>query len=463
MSKKSSTTLLNRVTGKNFQLIALDDLKPHENNSRKHSPEQIEKLAGSIAVYGFISPIVIDGQNRIIAGHARVLAARKAGLQDVPVIKIEHLNEAQIRSFIIADNRLAELAEWDDALLKAEFQYLVNAELNCEIDFSPTITGFETAQIDNFLEEPEPSECDAVAELVSELEDKPPVSRRGDLWLLGKHRVLCGDSLEKESYSRLMDNEKARIVCSDAPYNVPINGFVSGNGATKHREFTNASGEMSPEEFIDFLYRFLFGSLVRLIDGGLVYLFMDWRHDQELQAAARKAGLKQVNLCIWDKGSGGMGSLYRSQHELVFVYKHGSASHINNIMLGRSGRNRTNVWYHAGANRTRQGRAALKSHPTPKPVPLIMDIIKDSTKIKDIILDPFLGSGSTVLAAEKTRRRCFAIEIDPLYVDLAITRWQQLTGSEAVHAETGMTFSDSRKNLSKPGSCRVRERKHVRS
>lgn len=450
------STKIPSLTEKNFENISIDQLKPYKNNARKHPPEQIEKLTASILAYGFIVPAVIDSKNRILVGHGRIQAAKKAGLDSIPVVRVKHLTEHQKNAFTLADNKLTEMAEWDTQILKCELQNLVEAELNCEIDFETTITGFETAEIDNLLDSD--TEERAFEEGIAEEHlEKTPVSAPGDIWQLGRHRIICADSLDKAAYTQLVQKETCDLLCSDAPYNLPIGGFVSGKN-DKYREFANASGEMSEAEFISFLQTFILNSLSVLNEAALVYLFMDWRHDQELQTAAKKCGLKQLNLCIWDKGSGGMGSLYRSQHELVFVYKHGNKPHTNNILLGRYGRNRTNVWYHPSANMTRQGRKALQNHPTPKPVPLVMDVIKDSTQIGERVLDPFLGSGTTLLAAEKTRRCCMGIEIDPLYVDLSIRRWQELTNKDAIHVSTGITFTSKEQSLKAPK--RIRERKH---
>jgi DNA modification methylase len=463
---KASENLLNPLTGKNFQIISIDKLKPSENNARKHPLAQMDKLKNSIRQFGFVTAIIVDANLKVLGGHARLEAAEQLGLKHVPIIKVEHLTEAEKRAFMLADNRLTELAEWDEDILEIELAYLVQAELDCEIDFDVAITGFETAQIDNLLSScPEDDGIAVVEDLIAGAADKPAVSKSGDLWLLGKHKILCGDALVKENYKLLIGKECARVLCSDVPYNLPIDGFVSGKGSIKHKEFAQASGEMSFEEFRTFLYNFLLNSQTALVEGGLAYIFIDWRHTRELQAAASKNALTQLNLCVWDKGTGGMGSFYRSQHELIFVYRNGKVSHTNNIMLGKHGRNRGNVWYHPSANMSREGRKALKGHPTPKPVPLLMDILKDCTKTGDIALDPFLGSGSLILAAEKTKRRCYGIEIDPFYVDLSIRRWQELTGEEAIHAGTGLTFIQEERNSTVPKIRKIRERsyggKHV--
>ncbi len=439
--KSTSGSLRNPITSKNFQLVRIGTLKPYDGNPKQHPVKQIEKLANSITAFGMVVPILVDAGMRIIAGHGRLLAAQQAGLTHVPIVKISHLGEAQVRALRIADNRLTELGTWSEKALKTEFKFLIEAELNCEIDFTAEITGFLSAEIDSLIESvPGVGDDDPQAGPAIAL-GKPAITKSGNTWICGKHSIICGDALDPIIYKKLLKGIQVKLVCSDPPYNLDIDGVVSGNGATKHREFAMASGEMSSREFVEFLYGFLSNALSHLAEGACVYVFMDWRHDQELQEAANKCGLTQINLCVWDKGVGGMGSFYRSQHELVFVYRKGNKSHQNNIQLGRYGRNRSNVWSYPSANMSRQGREALKDHPTPKPVSMIADILKDVTKTGEVVLDPFLGSGGTLLAAEKTKRRCYGIEIDPYYVDLCIRRWQEHTGLQAVNAETGLTFA----------------------
>jgi DNA modification methylase len=415
-------------------LAPIGQLKRYGRNPRKHSQRQVDKIAASMREFQWVVPIVVDGQNTVIAGHARLEAAKLLGLEKVPIIRITDLTEAQIRAYRLADNRIAEDARWDDDLLRVEL-----AEL-CEIDtdFEITATGFEIGEIDLVLGEAT-NPADEVDK--SDISGKT-VSQSGDLWLLGEHRLLCGDALLPESYQRLMEGELAELAITDVPYNLKIAGNVSGLGRHKHREFQTASGEMSSEEFITFLKTSFshIASVSRL--GALVFVFMDWRHISEVLTAGGEAFTELKQLCVWVKGNGGMGSLYRSQHELVFVFKSGKAAHINNVALGAHGRNRTNVWNYPGMNSFGAGRDdALEAHPTVKPVAMIADAILDASKRKGIVLDPFAGSGTILIAAERTGRHARAMELDPRYVDTALRRYRRITGMDPVHADTGKTFS----------------------
>src|SRR5215831_8161737 len=309
-------------------------LKPRAKNPRTHTRRQIRQIAASITEFGFINPVLIDGAGGIIAGHGRVEAAKLLGMSDVPTLRVDHLTPAQIRAYVIADNKLAENAGWDRALLALELQ-----ELSVHLDFDVAITGFETAEID--LNEDSPDDADEVPEIDR---SAPAVSRPGDLWQIGDHHLLCGDSLKTESYMTLLGGQTAQMVFTDPPYNVVIDGHVSGLGKVKHREFAMASGEMSTQEFTQFLKTVLMRLAEFSSDGSLHFICMDWRHMRELLDAAAKPYSEVKNLCVWSKTNAGMGSLYRSQHELIFVFKNGRAPHINNVELGRFGRNRTNVW-----------------------------------------------------------------------------------------------------------------------
>ena len=417
----------------------IDDLQPYPNNARKHSRRQIDQIAASIRQFGFTNPVLIDETRTILAGHGRVEAARLIGLDAVPTLRIEHLSNDEKRAYILADNRLAELAGWDDEVLAIELQHLTEIDL----DFDIEITGFETAEIDLLIEPLNQGDDRSADTLPDRDKDTPVVTNPGDLWLLGKHRLLCGNALDPKSYCRLMDGAKARMVFTDPPYNVPIDGHVCGSGKIRHREFAMASGEMSEAEFIDFLEVCLRNMRDWCVDGAIMDVCMDWRHLFELLTASRRADLQQLNLCVWNKDNGGMGSFYRSKHELVCVFKTGTTPQINNVELGRFGRNRTNVWDYPGVNTLRAGRLDdLAMHPTVKPVALVADAIKDCTRRGDIVLDSFVGSGTTLIAAEKTGRIGYGLEIDPLYVDTAVRRWQQLTGGTAVHAESGAKFDE---------------------
>lgn len=411
-------------------------LRPYANNPRTHSKKQIRQIAASIEEFGWTNPILVDAENGVIAGHGRLEAAKHLGLDEVPVLRIEHMTEAQKRAYIIADNKLAENAGWDEELLKIELGTLV------ELDIDVELTGFAMGEIDNLLIVRDGQGEDARDALPAPDPDREAVTAPGDLWLLGRHRIFCGDATTLESWSELMDGEGAQMVFTDPPYNVKIDGHVSGLGAVRHREFAMASGEMSPEEFTGFLET-VCGNLAKIsTDGAIHFVCMDWAHLHELLSAGRRVYDDLKNICVWAKTNGGMGSLYRSQHEMVAVFKAGSAPHINNVELGRHGRYRTNVWTYAGMNSFGTERdEALAMHPTVKPVALVEDAILDCSDRGGIVVDAFLGSGTTLVAAESAGRRCYGMELDPLYVDLAIERWQRHTGGEAVNASCGLEFN----------------------
>jgi len=408
-------------------------LKPRATNPRTHSKKQIEQLKNSITEFGFVRPVLLDGNDGIIAGHGSTLAAIELGMSDIPTVRVDHFTPEQIRAYVIADNKLAENAGWDRQLLALELKEL-------SLNFDLTLTGFELPEVDLLLGELGTQGQDADDEVPETDRDHPAVTRVGDLWRIGDHYLLCGDSTKRTSYDALLRGAKAQAIFTDPPYNVRIAGNVSGLGKTTHSEFAMASGEMTQEEFTAFLTT-VFGHLAASsIDGSLHYICMDWRHMREvLDASIAYAELK--NLCIWAKTNAGMGSLYRSQHEFVFVFKHGTASHINNVELGRFGRNRTNVWTYAGVNAFGKEREVeLSMHPTVKPVALVADAILDCSRRCGIILDAFAGSGSTLIAAEKTGRRGYGIEIDPHYADTIIRRFEKVYGLKAHHTENGMSF-----------------------
>ena len=443
------------LIGKKIEDTPIQSIKPNPLNPIKYPPAKLAKFANYISRYGTDFIVVLDTENQIVTGYAQWRAAELAGRKTVPTVKIDHLSREEVLTFMLADQKLAEAVEWDDKQLKSIFHILTDYQLVCETDYDLSLTGFETSEIDNFvfIDGPE-DDLSQVEQLLEKIENQKPVSKEGDIWLMGHHRLLCGDSLVLDNYKLLLKDKQINLVATDPPYNLKISGFVSGNGAVKHREFKNGSGEYHSSGFTKFLSTAMSHSCTALANGGLVYVFMDWRHVTELLAAADELKLQQLNLCVWDKGCGGMGSFYRSQHELAFVFRHGDKQHRNNIMLGKHGRNRTNVWRYPSANMSQEGREMLKNHPTPKPVPMIMDIIKDVTKPGDIVLDPFMGSGTTLIAAEKTGRYAYGIDADPLYVDLAVRRWELLTGKKAMHAVTGMSFADTQAAT----TIKVRER-----
>jgi len=418
---------------------SIETLSANPHNARTHSKHQIRQIADSLKAFGFTNPVLIDDKSTIIAGHGRVEAAKLLGIALVPTIRLENLSPNQIRAYVIADNRLAENAGWDKSILAIELQHLITIENDLEV----TITGFEIPEIDLILQEAsgKPDSDD----LFDTDETDSAVTQSGDLWLLGKHRVLCGNALRQESYVTLMGSKRAAAVFVDPPYNVPIDGHATGNGSVRHREFQMASGEMSEAEFVAFLTTSL-RLLVRYSAGSSVhFVCMDWRHMAELLAAGKQIYDVFLNLCVWTKNNGGMGSFYRSQHELIFVFRNGKRQHRNNVQLGQYGRNRTNVWeYPSVSTFSKQAdeNNLLALHPTVKPVALVADALLDCSARGDLVLDAFLGSGSTLIAAERVGRVCHGIEIDPVYVDVAIRRWQRHTGDYAIHAVTGKRFGD---------------------
>ena len=426
-------------------------LIPRPGNPRTHSARQIDQIASSIDHFGFTNPVLVDDANGIIAGHGRVEAAKKLGLAEVPTVRLSEMSKPEIRAYVIADNRLAENAGWDRELLGLELQYLTELE----IDFDVAITGFELPEIDVLISElslvdDAAGESDPADE-VPEIEDGPPVTRPGDVWIIGGHRLICGDATDAGTYRRLLGDERAQMVFTDPPYNVPIQGHVSGLGKVRHREFAMATGEMSEAEFTGFLTKAFRHLATWSGDGAIQFICMDWRHIGEVVAAGGEAYSALKNLCVWAKTNGGMGSLYRSQHELVFVFKAGTGPHINNVELGRHGRYRTNVWSYAGMNSFAKDRdAALALHPTVKPVALVADAIRDCSHRKGIVLDAFAGSGTTLVAAQKTGRRGYGIELDPAYCDVIVRRMQDICGIDAVLEGGGRSFDMIRRDAPEP-------------
>lgn len=427
-----------RVSLMKTEDVGLNLLKPYPKNSRVHSRKQIRQIAKSIEKFGFVNPVLTDDNYQIIAGHGRYEAAKQLGMETVPAIRLSHLSAAEVRAYVIADNRLAEKAGWDREILQAELQGLL------ELDIDIELTGFEAPDLDALLDEArEALDPEADEDRVPTPHHGPPVARLGQLWILGHHRLYCGDAREQASYDALFEGSKAAMVIGDAPYNVKIENNVSGNGRVVHGEFQMASGEMSKEEFIAFLKAVFQRLASNTVDGSIHMLFMDWRHQLEMMVAGNAVYSELKNLCVWNKSMGGMGTLYRSKHELVYIWKSGTEPHRNNVELGKHGRNRTNVWDYAGVTgHTNENRQELSMHPTVKPVALVADALKDVSVAKDLVLDPFCGSGTILIAAERTGRHARTIEIDPKYVDVAVRRWQLYTGKRAYDAASGMSFEE---------------------
>lgn len=414
----------------------VEALLPYARNARTHSDKQISQIAASIRQFGFVNPVLVGDNNAIIAGHGRLAAAKQVGLTEVPTVALSHLCEAERKALVIADNRLAELAGWDDELLRLELRGL--AEL--DLDFELEITGFETAELDSLLSDPvQASDPDDEA---PKRDSGAPVTCLGDVWQIGAHRLVCGDARDPDVLNALLGDERADVVFTDPPYNVRVDGHVCGSGAVKHREFAMASGEMTPGEFQDFLRQALQAAAKVSRDGAIHFVCMDWRHLGDLMAAGRDVYTELKNLIAWVKTNAGMGSFYRSQHELILVFKVGKAAHTNTFGLGDRGRYRTNVWTYPGVNSFGSNQKDLALHPTVKPVALIADAIKDVSRRGEIVLDIFGGSGSTLIAAERTGRRARLVEIDPLYCDVIVRRARDRLGLSAELAATGQSFDE---------------------
>jgi DNA modification methylase len=413
-------------------------LKEFPDNPRRHPESQIARLMKSIRRF-WTNPILIDETGTILAGHGRWEAARRLGMTEVPTVTISGLSDSDKRAAVIADNRLPEQAVWDFDLLRAHFQDLIN------LDFDVELTGFSTGEIDLLIDGSQQSvAADPADDLAGLAPEGPAVSRVGDVWELGRHRLACGDAQRSETYKRLLQDELAEMMVTDPPYNVRIDGHAMGRGKVRHREFAMASGEMSAVAFNAFLNRFIRCAVSATRDGAIHYIFMDWRHLHELLGAALPLYSEWKNLLVWNKTNAGQGSFYRSKHELIAVFKSGTEPHINNFKLGGQGRYRTNVLDYPSVNSLDPARRGeLELHPTTKPIALFADLIRDCSRRNGITLDPFCGSGTTVLAAERTGRAARAIELDPLYVDVTIRRWQKITGIPARHAKTGLVFADA--------------------
>ena len=417
--------------------LSPDALKPSPRNARTHSNKQVRQIAASIRAFGFVAPVLIDEDGNIIAGHGRVAAAKELVLESIPCRRVGHLSPAQKRAYALADNKIALNAGWDEQLLAEELDELTSLSL----DFDIETTGFSIPEIDLLVDGLAPEEPGDPAD--DELGgDGPPRCRPGDVWALGPHRLICGDALDNSVVGLLMDGEDARMVFTDPPYNVAIDGHVCDSGKIKHREFAMASGELTAQEFTSFLERAFRNLSDHSVDGAIHFVCMDWRHMNEILAAGSRVYSELKNLIVWAKDNGGMGTFYRSRHELIFAYKFGDAPHVNAFELGQHGRYRTNVWNYRGVNTMKAGRLEeLALHPTVKPVQMIADAIKDVSGRGDIVLDLFGGSGSTLIAAQKTGRRARLCKIDPLYCDRIIRRWETYANDEATQLLCGWVSS----------------------
>jgi len=435
------------ITVLRIEDLPIQDLRPHRNNPRLHPQTQIDKLARAITEFGFLIPVLIDGQNTVLAGHARIEAAKQLGMRSVPCTRADHLSEAQKRTFTILDNKIAQEAVWDFQLLAKEIDFLQAEGIDLET------TGFEIPEIEMVLDVADPPANNSADDKVPDPAPHRIITKPNDLWVLGDHRLLCGDARRRESFATLLSGKLAQLIFVDPPYNVKIRGHASGKGRIKHREFLQASGEKTGAQFTKFLEDSLGLLAEHSTDGSIHFVCSDWRHLDEMLAAGRRVYRELKNLIIWAKTNAGMGSFYRSQHELFFAWKHGRGRHLNNIELGRHGRNRSNVWTYAGSNAFGTERLdELGMHPTIKPVALVADAIRDCSRRGDLVVDSFGGSGTTLIACERTHRKAHLIELDPIYCDQTVRRWQKLTGQKAVHADTGIAF-DNVDNLQHAGDA----------
>jgi DNA modification methylase len=421
----------------NVAYLPVGSIVPDPSNPRKHSLKQIRAIANSIEAFGFNAPILVNKANRIVAGHGRLEAGRLLGLAEVPVIRLEHLSEQQAKAYMLADNKLTDRSSWDDRKVAIVLKELSDITLDFEIE----ATGFEAPEIDLRIQSLVPPDESTDSAHEFEVTQGPPVSRPDDLWTLGNHRLLCGNALDPQAYDALLAGEKAAAVFTGPPDSVRVKDHVSGKGAREHREIPVAVEERTEDEFCKFLVEAFSFMVSHSVEGATFFACMDWRHILEIVSAIRALGRELIDLCVWVKTSGGMGSLYRSRHELVFVFGKRDTTRVNSVQLGKDGPNRTNVWNYPLARRGRT--RGLDLHPTVKPIAMVRDAILDVTQRGDIVLDPFCGSGTSILAAERTGRRGYAIELDPGHVDTAIERWQRMTKQTAVHA-SGKTFEEMR-------------------
>ncbi|WP_343040221.1 DNA methyltransferase [Nitratireductor arenosus] len=429
------------MTDLHIQYRPIDALRPYPKNARTHSKKQIRQIAASITEFGFTNPVLVDDDGTILAGHGRVEAARQLGMATVPCVQLSSMTKAQKRAYVLADNKLALNAGWNEELLAEELGALMDEDISFDVE----LTGFSIAEIDSLIEAPRPEEPgDPDDDRLPDQADVPARCRPGDIWQLGPHRLACGDARDEAVIAALMAGERARMVFTDPPYNVPVDGHVGGLGKTRHREFAMASGEMSSDAFTTFLTDALRPLADHAVDGSIHFVCMDWRHMGELMAAGGAVYDELKNLIVWVKDNGGMGSFYRSRHELIFAFKKGTAPHTNSFELGQHGRYRTNVWQYRGVNTFGAGRMdELSMHPTVKPVQMIADAIRDVSARGEIVLDTFGGSGSTLISAHKTGRRARLCEIDPVYCNRIIARWERFANDEAAQLACGTGHADT--------------------
>jgi DNA modification methylase len=419
--------------------LAPDQLKPYGANAKVHSKVQVRQIAESIQAYGFNAPIVIDENDGVLAGHGRLDAAKQLKLKTVPCFRVRDLSEAAKRAYRLADNKIAENAVYDWEIVAGELKAL------CAVEYDMQITGYSVVEIDRIIHaaeasSPKPQKADRIPEVGAPAE---AICRPGEIWRLGRHKLLCGDARDPDALGKLMQSEQAAMAFVDAPYNRSVTRDLSSRGAVRHGEFAMASGEMARDEYIAFLTQALQALKGVCKDGAIAFSCIDWRSFLEMQLAAEAAGAERMNVIVWNKSNAGQGHFYRSQYELIFALKYGTAPHTNNFGLGETGRFRSNVWSYAGFNSFKTDRQeGLASHPTPKPVNLVADAICDVSHRGEFVMDTFAGSGTTLIAAHQTGRTARVVEIEPTYCDVIIKRYEAFTGKSAVLDGSGRNFAD---------------------
>jgi DNA modification methylase len=431
----SVTVLKNsRVT----RTVSIDDLKTYAKNPFRYPQKLLRKIEALIREHDQIPIIPVTADLTIIGFEEWVLALKRAGRTEVKVEVLADLSAGEADVVRLALGRIPLDARLDQGRLRDAFEALQAQNIDLYL------TAFDQAEIDFSLE------IDMPRANVIETPDNFPqrqevaVAKLDDVFQLDRHRIACGDARNQALIDFVRDGREADVCITDPPYNRQFSKFGFGKKRYRHGDFIEASGEMSEDEFGSFLWESLRVLGAASARSALIYVFMDWRHIFELTAAGRHLELPLLDIAVWAKPNGGLGGLYRSAHELCAVFKSGIEPHRNNVELGKFGRNRTNVWNYAPPA---SGDELLGAHPTVKPVAMISDILRDCTKRGDLVLDSFLGSGSSLIAAEETGRICVGTELDPHYVDTAIRRWQSLTGLDAVHLGTGQPFNDITQHL----------------
>lgn len=420
--------------------IPIELVRPYPLNARTHDERNISVIMASMRQFKFRNPILIDADNMVVAGHGRLEAAKRLGMKAIPALRITDLTSDELRAYRIADNRSAELAGWDDQIIAIELQHLSKID----VAFSVELTGFSHAEVDVRIDNAATSvngDGDEAADEIPELQELP-ISRPGDLFVMGPHRLLCGSALDSSCYERLLNDEKAILICQDPPWNIAVKD-ISGSGSKKHREFIMASGEMTDSEFRNFILTELQCNLAFAAPGAVFQVFIDWRGVEKVITAGVSLGLEHFGICIWNKGHGSFGSPWRSAHEMIVCFRVPGAPIKDRVKMGHYGRVRNNVWTVPGMGSFGKGRKeALEAHPTSKPIQILTEAIRDVTDRGDIVVDGFSGSGSCLIAAHKTGRVFRGLELDPLYVDTIVRRWQKYTDEEAILEGDGRTFAE---------------------